>query len=239
MRLKDQRIVILGGTSGIGLATANAAAAQGAAVIVASSNAKRVEEASAQLPATAKGHVINVLDEDAIRALFSELGGIDHLVYTAGDSPSFGLLADTPVNVASQALDVRVWGAFTAIRHAAPQIRPGGSIVLTSGTAGKRPQSGLSVAALASSGVEGFARALAVELAPVRVNVVRPGVVRTGLYNAMDAAQREAYFKTTGASLPAGRVGDGADAAASYVYLMANGYSTGSVITIDGGAVLV
>ena len=95
------------------------------------------------------------------------------------------------------------------------------------------------VAALACSAIEGFARGLAVELAPVRVNVVRPGVVRTGLYHAMPAAQRDAFVKTTGARLPAGRVGDGADAAASYVYLMANGYSTGSVITIDGGAVLV
>ena len=239
MRLKDQRIVILGGTSGIGLATADAAAKEGATVIVASSNANRVQEALAQLPATAQGHVINVLDEEAIRTLFNEPGGIDHLVYTAGDSLSFGLLADTPAEVASQALDVRIWGAFTAIRHAAPQIRPGGSIVLTSGTAGQRPQPGLSVAALACSGIEGLARGLAVELAPVRVNVVRPGVVRTGLYSGMDVAQRDAYFETTGASLPAGRVGDGADAAASYVYLMANEYSTGSVITIDGGAVLV
>ncbi len=239
MRLKDQRIVILGGTSGIGLATAKAAAEEGATVIVASSSAKGVDGALQELPPTAQGHVINVLDEDAIRTLFSELGGLDHLVYTAGDSMSFGLVADTPAKVASEALDVRVWGAFTAVRHAAPQIRPGGSIVLTSGTAGQRPRPGLSVAAFACSGMEGFARGLAVELAPVRVNVVSPGVVRTGLYSAMDAAQRDAFFETTGASLPAGRVGDGSDAAASYVYLMANGYSTGAVITIDGGAVLV
>ena len=239
MRLEAQRIVILGGTSGIGLATARAAAEEGATVIVASSNATRVEGALAQLPATAESHVIDVLDEEAIRTLFDDLGGFDHLVYTAGDSLSFGLVADTPAKAAGEALDVRVWGAFTAIRHAAPQIRPGGSIVLTSGTAGERPRPGLSVAAFACSGIEGFARGLAVELAPVRVNVVRPGVVRSGLYSGMDAAQRDAYFETTGASLPAGRVGDGVDAAAGYVYLMANGYSTGSVITIDGGAVLV
>lgn len=239
MRLKDQRIVILGGTSGIGLATAKAAADEGANVIVASSSAKRVDGALEELPANATGQVMDVLDEDAVRTLFSELGDFDHLVYTAGDSMSFGLVADTPAKAASEALDVRVWGAFTATRHAARQIRPGGSIVLTSGTAGQRPQPGLSVAALACSAMEGLTRGLAVELAPIRVNIVRPGVVRTGLYNAMDATQRNAYFETTGASLPAGRVGDGADAAAGYVYLMANGYSTGSVITIDGGAILV
>ncbi len=239
MRLNDQRVVVLGGTSGIGLATAEAAAEEGATVVVASSNAKRVDEALAQLPATAQGHEIDVLDENALRTLFSDLGGFDHLVYTAGDALSVGLLADTSAKVAGEALDVRVWGAFTAIRYAAPQIRPGGSIVLTSGTAGQRPQPGLSIAAFACGGIEGLARALAVELAPIRVNVVRPGVVRTGLYSAMDATQRDAYFETTGAGLPAGRVGDGADAAACYVHLMANGYSTGSVITIDGGAVLV
>ena len=239
MRLAAQRIVILGGTSGIGLATARAAAEEGANVIVASSNPTRVEEALEQLPATAESHVIDVLDEEAIRTLFDDLGGFDHLVYTAGDSLPVGLVADTPAKVAGGALDVRVWGAFTAIRHAAPQIRPGGSIVLTSGTAGQRPQPGLSVAAFACSGIEGLARGLAVELAPVRVNVVRPGVVRSGLYSGMDAAQRDAYFETTGASLPTGRVGEGADAAAGFVYLMANGYSTGSVVTIDGGAVLV
>ncbi len=208
-------------------------------MIVASSSAKGVNGALEELPATAQGHVINVLDENAIRTLFTELGDLDHLVYTAGDSMSFGLLADTPANAASEALNVRVWGAFTAIKHAAPQIRPGGSIVLTSGTAGQRPQPGLSVAALACSGIEGLVRGLAVELAPIRVNVVRPGVMRTGLYSTMPAAQRDALFETTGASLPVGRVGDGADAAASYMYLMANGYSTGAVITIDGGAVLV
>jgi NAD(P)-dependent dehydrogenase (short-subunit alcohol dehydrogenase family) len=238
MGFQDQRIVILGGTSGLGLATAKAAAAEGASVVVASSSANRVQVALEQLPATAEGHVIDLLDEAAIRLLFSELGRFDHLVYTAGESLQLGLIADTSVEVARGALELRVWSAFAAVKHAVPYIRSNGSIVLTSGTAGPRPQAGWSVGALICSGMEGFARALAVELAPVRVNIVRPGVVRTELWKGLDDAERTALYEATGGSLPVGRVGEAAEVAAGYLYLMDNGYSSGSVVTIDGGALL-
>jgi NAD(P)-dependent dehydrogenase (short-subunit alcohol dehydrogenase family) len=136
MRFQDQRIAILGGTSGLGLATAKAAAAEDAAVVVASATAARVEGALAQLPDSAEGHVVDLLDEDAVRDFFAAVGALDHLAFTAGESLQLGLVAETPVDDARRALDLRIWGAYTAVKHGAPRLREGGSIVLTSGSAG-------------------------------------------------------------------------------------------------------
>lgn len=145
MRFQGQRIVILGGTSGLGLATAKAAAEEGGSVVVVSSRSKRVDEALEQLPPTAEGRVTDLLDETGVRALFNELGGFDHLVYTAGESLQLGPIADTSIELARSALELRVWGAFVATRYAVPSIRENGSIVLTSGTACARKLDGASV----------------------------------------------------------------------------------------------
>jgi NAD(P)-dependent dehydrogenase (short-subunit alcohol dehydrogenase family) len=238
MKFKDQRIVILGGSSGLGLATARAASERGAHVVVVSSSSSRVESALEQLADSAEGHVVDLLDEDAIRRLFAEVGRFDHLVYTAGESLRLGRVAELSLDAARDALEVRIWGALTAVKHAVPQIRSNGSIVLTSGTAGPRPQAGWTIGALICSGMEGIARALALELAPIRVNVVRPGVVRTELWGNLDESARAELFRTTEEGLPLGRVGEATDVAESYLYLMDSAFSTGSIVTIDGGTVL-
>jgi NAD(P)-dependent dehydrogenase (short-subunit alcohol dehydrogenase family) len=239
MRFQNQRIAILGGTSGLGLATAKAAAAEGAAVIVASATEARVEAALAQLPESAEGHVVDLLDEGAVRDLFAELGTLDHLAFTAGESLQLGAVAETDVGDARRALDLRVWGAYTAVKYGTPRLRPSGSIVLTSGSAGPRPQAGWGVGALICSGTEGLTRALALELAPVRVNAVRPGVIRTDLWGSMPEADRESLYAEVTTSLPLGRVGEAEDVAATYLYLMANPHVTGTIATVDGGTLLV
>lgn len=239
MRFQDQRIAILGGTSGLGLATAKAAAAEGAAVIVASATEKRVESALSQLPANAEGHVVDLIDSDAVAALFGRVGELDHLVFIAGESLQLGAVAETPVADARRALELRVWGAYDAVRQGAPTLRPTGSIVLTSGTAGPRPSAGWGVGALICSGMEGMARALALELAPVRVNVVRPGVIRTDLWDPMGEEAREALYEEIAGTLPVGGVGEAEDVAAAYLFVMANPHATGSVVTVDGGTLLV
>jgi NAD(P)-dependent dehydrogenase (short-subunit alcohol dehydrogenase family) len=238
MNFEDQRVVLLGGTSGIGLAAATAAAAAGASVVVASSSAARVDAALERLPATAEGRVVDLLDEAAVGALFVEIGRFDHLVYTAGEALALGLVAETSVATARAALELRVWGAYAAVKHAAPHLREGGSIVLSSGSAGSRPHPGWSVGALICGGVEGLTRALAVELAPVRVNAVRPGVVRTDLWRGMAEEDRDGMYAAIAADLPVGRVGEAADVAASCLYLMDNGYTTGTVLTVDGGTLI-
>ena len=237
--LQNQRVVLLGGTSGIGFATARAALAAGASVVVASSNSRRIDHAVDSLGDRAEGHAIDLGDEAAVRGLFERLGDFDHLVYSAGDSLQIGLLADTGFDAMRKAFDIRLFGAIAAAKHATPHLRPGGSVVLTGGIASLRPQKGWTAVASICGAMEGFMRALAVELAPIRVNLVSPGLVKTPLWAGMPEPQREALYAASGASLPVGRVGEADDIAQAYLYLMSNRYSTGQTVVVDGGGVLV
>jgi NAD(P)-dependent dehydrogenase (short-subunit alcohol dehydrogenase family) len=237
--LDQKRIVILGGSSGIGLATATRAAAAGAAVIVASSSGERVDAALAQLPVTAEGYVVDLRSDDATRDLFDRLGPIDHLAYTAGESLQLAAIAGTDLADARSAFEIRFWGAYSAVKHAAPHLRAGGSIVLSSGSASTRPHPTWSVASSICGATEALTRALAVELAPIRVNAVAPGVVRSDLWRGMSEGDRASMYGSLSAALPVGRVGEVDDVARTFVYLMENGYSTGTIVTVDGGTSLV
>jgi NAD(P)-dependent dehydrogenase (short-subunit alcohol dehydrogenase family) len=239
MALDSQKIVILGGTSGIGLATAQLATAEGATVVVASSNPERVDAALANLPVNAEGYALDLRREEEIRDLFERLGEFDHLAYTAGESLPLGPIGTTNLETARRALEIRFWGAYAAVKHAAPRLRPGGSIVLSSGIASARPQATWTVASSICGAVEALTRALAVELAPIRVNAVAPGVVRSNLWRDMSEDDRSAMYASLAQALPAGRAGEVGDVAETFLYLMRNGYSTGTVVTIDGGSVLV
>jgi NAD(P)-dependent dehydrogenase (short-subunit alcohol dehydrogenase family) len=236
--LQGKKVVILGGSSGIGLATARAAADDGAEVVVTSSGKDKVARAVASLGGRATGEVANLVDEGETRALFERVGALDHLVFTAGESLIIGPLATTDLGAVRKAFELRVFGAMTAAKHAAARIRPGGSIVLTHGIAGARPQSGWSVGASVCGAMDALTRALAVELAPVRVNAVSPGFVRTPLWGNIPETEREALFREAGRKLPVGRVGEADEIAEAYVYLMRNGFSTGQTVIVDGGGVL-
>jgi NAD(P)-dependent dehydrogenase (short-subunit alcohol dehydrogenase family) len=237
--LQNQRVVLLGGTSGIGLATAQAVRAAGGAVVLVSSRPPSLANALAQLGDRAEGHAVDLTDEAAVKRLFEGLGAFDHLVYTAGDSLPMDPLAETGMGALRKAFDVRVFGAMAAVRHATPHLRPGGSVVLTGGVASLRPKKGWTVAASLCGAMDAFTRALAVELAPLRVNLVSPGFVRTPLWGHIPEAQREAMYRDVGAALPVGRVGEPRDIAQTYLYLLTNPYATGQVVVVDGGGVLV
>lgn len=237
--LRNQHVVLLGGTSGIGLATARAALAAGASVTVVSSSTRRVAEAVAGLGDRAEGRTVDLNHESAVRALFEQVGPFDHLVYSAGDSLRTGALVDMPLDRVRQVFDVRVFGAIAAVKHATPYLRRGGSVVLTSGIASLRPQNGWAALASACAAMEGLTRALAVELAPIRVNLVSPGLVRTPLWANLSEADRETLYATSESVLPVGRVGEAEDIAQTYVHLMTNRYATGQTIVVDGGGVLV
>jgi NAD(P)-dependent dehydrogenase (short-subunit alcohol dehydrogenase family) len=239
MNLAEKRIAILGGTSGIGRAVAEAAIRAGASVVVASSSEAKVSEALAALGKRAHGEVVNLADEAQIRQLFSRLGPFDHLVYTAGESLQLGDLSSTDLAAARVAFELRVFGAMAAVKHGAARIRSGGSVTLTHGIAGTRPLKGWTVAASICGAMEAFTRALAVELAPIRVNAVSPGFVRTPLWSGIPEVQREAMYRDVAARLLVGRVGEVDDIAQTYLYLMQNAFSTGQTVVIDGGAVLV
>jgi len=236
--LDRKRIVVLGGSSGIGLATAQAAAREGASVVIVSSRKTHVDQALATLPA-AEGQVADLTDTDAMQELFARLGSFDHLVFTAGKTLQLGSLASTDIAAARRAFELRYWGAYLAAKHGSGSIRPGGSIVFTSGTAGQRPRSGWTVVASICAAMEGLARALSVELAPIRVNIVSPYVVKTPLWGDMTEADRQSLYRQTAAKLPVGHVGEAEEIAEAYLYLMRQTYGTGQVLIVDGGALLV
>ncbi len=238
MTLKDQRVVIIGGSSGIGLATAGAAAAEGAAVIIAASDEGRLRAALATLPRACESVVVDVRSESAVRALFARVGELDHLVYTAGDALAFKPLTALTLEEARQQFDVRFWGAVAAVKYAAPQIRPGGSIVLTSGAVGARPRPGTTFAASGAGAMEALTRGLAVELAPIRVNAVAPGVIRTPVWNSIPESERSTLFAMLAEQTLTHSTGDPDDIAATHLYLMKNRFVTGTVLTVDGGGLL-
>ncbi|MGI5515904.1 SDR family oxidoreductase [Streptomyces sp. CA-106131] len=239
MSLQGQRIIVIGGTSGIGLAVAEGAAREGAEVVVASRRQQSVDAALQRLPQGATGRLLDASDEDAVRDFFQEIGAFDHLVYTAGESLLLESLADSELARAKGFLGTRLWGAYTAVKHGVSFLRKGGSVVLTTGTAGRRPLPGFTVAASLCGAMESLIRALALELAPIRVNAVSPGVVRTDVWRELPQDEQSGLFESSAASLPVGRVGEPADIAEAYLYLMRGGYSTGSVVVVDGGGVLV
>jgi NAD(P)-dependent dehydrogenase (short-subunit alcohol dehydrogenase family) len=237
--LQNKRVVILGGSSGIGLAVAEQAALQGANIVIASSNPERVQKAVDSLKGNGQGHTLDLSDEQAVETLFTEIGDFDHLVFTAGDSLQLHSLASTDLKQARRAFDLRYWAALAAVKYGSKNIRKGGSIVLTTGIAGQRPHKGWVVAASVCGTIEALTRALALELAPIRVNAVSPGVVRTNLWQSMTTTEREQLFESIGNSLPVGRVGEAHDVAQAYLFLMQEEFCTGQTLVIDGGTVLV
>jgi len=237
--LEGKRIVVLGGSSGIGFATAMAAGAEGAEVVIASSNQSRMEAAVKKLPSPAKGYVVDLSNEDQIRDFFKSIGKFDHLVYTAGENISISGIAQSDLTPARKYFDIRYWGAYLSVKYGSASVREGGSITLTSGIASARPGKGWSLGASICGAMEGLTRALAMELSPIRVNIVSPGVVKTDLWSSLSVADREQLYKATAETLPVKKVGDAEEIAQTYLYLMKQSYSTGQVITVDGGGVLV
>ena len=239
MKLQGKKVIILGGSSGIGLATAKAAAKEGASVVIVSSKQEKINQALKDLPGGSAGYAVDLSKEENIKDLFGKTGNFDHLIYCAGENLSLNTIEATDIDQARSFFTLRFWGPFAAVKYSIPFLNQGGSISLTSGTASARPGAGWSVASAICGAMEGFVRAMAVELAPVRVNCVVPGVIKTPLWDDMPEADREGLYKHVGESLLLKRIGEAEDVALGFVYLMEQNYATGQSLLIDGGTVLV
>ncbi|HWA63540.1 MAG TPA: SDR family oxidoreductase [Caulobacteraceae bacterium] len=240
MGLSGKRVLVVGGGSGIGLAVAQGALAEGARVTIASSNPERVAAAAKGLGEGAEAATLDVTDEAAVAAFFEGAKPFDHIVTTAGDwgGPRRGALVDMDLAAAASVFRVRFWGALALAKHGGPKLPPGGSLTLTDGMIAHRPSKGSSVSTAMAGAIEHLTRGLAVELAPARVNCVCPGLIRTGVWDTIPEAQRAERFEQMTRRQLVARIGEPAEVAEAYLYLMKSGYVTGQVLQVDGGSSL-
>ena len=236
--LQGRTLVVLGGSSGIGLATARAAQAEGAEVVITGRDAARLAKAKAVLGGQIRTGQFDAAHETPMREFMESLPAIDHIFSTAGTLVNDAGLAPSRGQL-RPAMGVRFWAALYACKYGAPRLRTGGSLVFMSGTAARRPLAGAAVASASCGAVESFARAMALDLAPVRVNVIAPGYVDTPLFDALLGEQRDAVLAAAGAKLPVGRVGRAEEIADAVLFLMKNEYVNGTILTVDGGGLLV
>jgi NAD(P)-dependent dehydrogenase (short-subunit alcohol dehydrogenase family) len=233
MILAGKKVVVVGGSSGIGLSTAELAMREGAEVIIAARNADRLKAVADNLGA--KAIPADVTSDESVANLFRSCGLVDHVVVTAAQLRS-GPFKTVAMEDVRATMEGKFWGAWRVARSA--EIRPGGSLTLVSGYLSIRPRPNSAIVGAANGAIESLARSLALELAPVRVNAVSPGIIDTPIRAAMPEAARRDMLAKTAASLPVGRVGVGEDIARQILAFMTIGFATGSIVYIDGGALI-
>ncbi|AEA26481.1 SDR family oxidoreductase [Pseudonocardia dioxanivorans] len=232
--LVGQTVVVIGGSSGIGLSTARAARAEGADVVLTARDPDRLHRAADDLGAR-RYAAFDAHDPDRLRTFFDGLPTqVDHVMVTAG-SPYYAPLAEMDISDAARHVGDHVRLVLEVARQSARTVRPGGTLLLMGGTGGRRPAAGLAVTALLTVGLPALVAALAVELAPVRVNLVAAGFVDTPLSASLLGDELDARRAQLRASLPIRRVVTGDDVAALAVHLMVNSALTGAVYDVDGG----
>jgi NAD(P)-dependent dehydrogenase (short-subunit alcohol dehydrogenase family) len=236
--LSNQKVIIIGGSSGIGLATAQKVSNAGADVVIASRSIDKLEKAKLQINGNVTIHALEVTNEKEVVDFFARTGSFDHLIMTAATGMQ-GAFLELDTQLAKEAFTSKFWGQYHAAKYGAPFIKEGGSITFFSGALSQKPLPGLSVLAAINSAVETLSRALAIELSPIRVNTVSPGTVVTPAYEGMPEKQRTAYFTSIADRLPAKRVGLPDDIAEAVLLLLTNPFMTGSVLEINGGHPLV
>jgi NAD(P)-dependent dehydrogenase (short-subunit alcohol dehydrogenase family) len=235
--LEGERVVVVGGSSGIGLETARLALAAGASVTIAGRSEDRLRRAAADLGGAVRSVVADVTDDGSVKALFDGETRVDHVFLPAGElKPGGGDVLGADLSALRSILESRLLGVVHVVRRARPKMA-GGSITLMSGLYANRPAPGAALGAAAMAAIDGMTRALALDLAPIRVNAVAPGLIDTPLWDSF-GPQREAILAQATA-LPVGRIGRPDEVAAAVLLLMSNGFVTGTVLAIDGGGSLV
>ena len=236
--LLGQTVLVIGGSAGIGLETARRARAEGADVLLTARDPDRLERAATELGAKGSA-AFDATDFARLDRFFAELPTpIDHVMVTAG-GPYYGPLATMDFDQARRDVEQHLWLTLRVARNAAGTVRPGGTLLFISGTGGRRPAVGYTVLSTFTAGLPALAKVLALELAPVRVNVIAPGFVDTPLSASILGDQLEERREKLRTTLPIGRVVGPSDVAALAVHIMTNSALTGATFDIDGGQQLV
>ncbi|GJJ07000.1 hypothetical protein Clacol_001198 [Clathrus columnatus] len=237
--LANKTILIIGGSSGIGFGVAEASLKSLAkTVIIASSNKERVEKAVKKLidaklgAGEITGRVVNAGNEESIKGLLDDVGEVDHIVFTSGRLETDLAFPEVDIDKAKESYDLRVWGVVAVAKHA--KIRPGGSLTLTSGIMALKPTPTFSVAISSAGTLHTLTGGLAVDLAPIRVNLICSGL----LLNTFPASFKESLFKDIAPKLLVGHVGMPDELAEAYLFCMKCTYITGQCLVVDGGQLL-
>lgn len=234
MDFNNQRAVIIGGSSGMGLAAAKAVIEAGGKAVVVGRSSEKLERAKQQLNSETETYSVDVTNESQIAELFSKVGAFDHLVISAAEF-NVGPFLELDLEAAKYTMESKFWGQYRSAKYGAPNIREGGSITFFSGAYSQKAPTGYAILSSVNAAVESLGKSLAVELSPIRVNVISPGLVDTPVFDRMKAEEKESLFQSVAESLPAKRVGRPEDIAQTVMYLMQNKFTTGAVIYVDGG----
>lgn len=235
-KLDHTNVVVIGGTSGIGLATAMLAQAEGASVWAASRTKEKLQDAGKRAPGI-EFRQVDTHDLSGLGALFQEVGKVDHIIASAtGADRTMAPFMDQTDEQFREAFN-KFWGYNNVIRQGVPYLAESGSITLVSGIPARKANPGMSSISCVGSAVEGLTRALALELAPRRVNVVAPGIIDTGMFDHF-GENKATTLAQLAKNIPLQRVGDPREVAEAILLVMTNGYMTGATIDVDGGALL-
>lgn len=232
--LRDRHIVVIGGSGGIGFATAELASRHGARVTIGGRSRQRLDDAAGRLGSRVQAHVVDTSDGSAIDAFFDRVGPLDHLVTTAA-TYVLGSMRELSPAEARTPFESKFWGQYLAVRAALPHLAGDGSVVLVSGADGARPTAATPAYTACNAAIEGLARGLAVELSPIRVNAISPGAVDGALWSRKpEEVRREGFDRYRRASV-LGKLGTEEQMAQAVLFLFGHQFMTGSVVSVDGG----
>lgn len=232
--LNGKRVVVIGGSSGMGFAIVREAASIGASVIIGAHSKKNIDRALESVEGDVQPRLVNLQQDASVKAFFAAMNRVDHLVVTAspGNRSAFGT---SSVAQAHGYMEGKFWGSYRAAHYAHRLIPEDGSILLLSGGLAQRPNKGSLMVTCAFAATEALGRALAVELAPRRVNTIRPGTIDSPMWSGLPEEARRRIMDDAARRIPAGRAGKPEDAGVVGVMLMLSDYVTGQVIGVDGG----